>query len=299
MQGRLKLADQKTNTEIAKEVGGKLWQFGLGLITELAGGAKIDKCLPVAWKNSTPAEDEKEEKGMGEVAKERTVWETIKKVLLTTVDIACLIKDFKTSLVKYASKLFKVRRRFIEGTSEKWSFKGFFTEGAAKMKDIASKVANGTIKVSKDILKTVGETKEKIEAALKEALSKVFEPVIENFQKIKDKFLGLFKSETIKKIKVVLECLINLGKAAYNLYMLATNISQIVGRLSVGEPVAIVSVIIGLICSYKAFIIMINYLLGAYNETGDKRWNYLGKFFGKLLNTIGNIDFLFATRRLY
>jgi len=236
---------------------------------------------------------------VGEVSKERTVWETIKKILFTTVDIACLIKDFKTSIVKYAAKIFKVRRLFIQGKTEKWSLKNWFTEGAGKIKDIASKVANGTIKISKEVLTKVGETKEKIEAALKEAVSKVMEPVLENFQKIKDKFLGLFKAETMKKIKFVLVCLINLGKAAYNLYMLATNISQLVGRLSLGEPVAIVSVIIGLICSYKAFLTMIDYLLGAYRETGDKRWNYLGKFFGKLLYTIGNIDFLFATRRLF
>jgi len=288
---------------------GGLWQFGLGLITELAGGVQIDTCLPDTWKNATPSDEKEDEKELdGDVVKQSSVWENIKKILNYTVDVICAVKDLKNKILSWVGEQFGIKlrryiRRFIEGKTTKlfrmrWSFTSWISSAATAIKDAATSVANGVVKVATTTINAVGKAIDKVEGAIKSALTSIFEPIINFFQGIKEKFTNFFKSGIMKKVKDVLVCLKNLGNAAYLIVKTAANIVQIITRLAAGDPIAWVQVIFGLICAWEDLAKAIEYLINGIKETGDKRWNFLGKFAGKLVYTLGNLDWVATRRRL-
>jgi hypothetical protein len=278
-----------------------LYQFALGLATELVGGATIDSCLPPAWKNANQPEEGDMDTN---VAQQKTTWEKIGSVIGTAINVVCAAKDIVMKVIEFFTSDAKRRirryiRLFLQGkiTSTfkmRWSIGGFFKSagnaiaGAAQTVTTKASQAYQTVKKGAAVASEwVGKEVGKVADAIKDALSAIFEKVINFFNEMKVKVVAFFNSPLMKNIMAFIKCVKALKEAAGNI---ATLIQGFVDKAAdiANFPLGWIKIIVGLICAWEDLRDAINYLTSGFNEKDPlKKWNFYGKFTGKLVYVIG------------
>ncbi len=159
--------------------------------------------------------------------------------------------------------------------------KAFFTR--ANFQKIGAKIKKGI-----EIIKgKVGEFKDKIVIEIK----KVVAPVLKLWNKLNETFQRIMKNPIVKQLIRLFKCAKAIVSGIVHLALMIQNVITKIGTFSGPQAsVAWIPIVIGIICKWEQFARALRYLIGSFKEKDAKRrWNYIGRFLGKLFNILGNI----------
>lgn len=281
-----------------------LYQFGIGLATELAGGVNIDSCLPQSWKNANPNEEKAATNNVAN-AEAVPVWKKILGWLGKAINVICVIKTVVEKIIEWFTSTAKRRLRrymrlYLEGkTRSAFRFKkGWFSNIWEKIKSTvttaASSVARGVVTAYKTVANGVkaaavwvGKTAVEIANAVKDAITGVFGSIVSTFENIRAKVVAFFDSDLGRAIKTFVNCLKAIVTGAKNIAKLIEGYIAKIALLA-NFPHGWIVILVGLICAWEELAAAIGFLIKGFGESDpSKKWNNFGRFAGKLVYVIG------------
>ncbi len=278
-----------------------LYQFLLGCVAELSGQpAFIDECSKQVpgWESAGVTEDKdvaaKKAESTDEVLKsEVPTWKKILGYLGTAINIVCTLKS------KIIDFLTKKRRRwnrlFAQGQAKTKRFKfdfGKFISGAKQaFEDVGNAISKGAQKVKSAVVEGVDWAKKKaseISDFLKQKIQEKVKPVLELYEDIKAKFTNwLSKHPIMEKTFNFLKCIIT-NKGAQGIKAMVDAVKSLIALIpKLGSPAGWITLIVNLVCGWEDLRDGIQFLLSGMKETDrKKKYNFYGKFTGKLIKAI-------------
>jgi phage-related protein len=271
------------------------------MATELVGGASIDTCLPASWKNASPSEEGDMDTN---VATEQTTWQKIGSYIGIAINVVCIAKDIVESIIDFFSKnakrfMRRYIRLFLQGKIRRaFSMRGWFSSAWDSIKSAASTAASAVAKgaaVAYNTVKNatvaaatyVGKAVTAITDQMKTVITGIIDSAVSAFETMRAKVTKFFSSPLMQAILTFVKCLKALKEAAGNVAKLITGFTE-KAALVASFPLGWIKIIIGLICAWEDLKGAIDYLIKGWNEkTATIKWNYYGKFVGKLVYTIG------------
>lgn len=271
-----------------------LYQFFTGVLVELGeSNAWIDECSQTLPDLETAAKkEETEKKGEQEAEKPKSTFEKIMPFLGKAIDFICGFKDqIKTYLnnqFKRYIRLFiqgKTRRRFVVDTSKLWeSVKEKAQAFGEKIKSGAASVGSTIISGVNFVCKTIDD----IAKFLKEQMQTTFKPIIDLWEEMKKEFIQfLTENPLVKAFLLLVQCLYKNQKAIAKTAFL-TPIKNFEARIkTLSNTEGWINFTVDAVCSWSDLLEAIEYLKSGWSSTDKKiKYNYLGKFFGKLIVTL-------------
>jgi len=244
----------------------KFYQLGVGLVLgalNVASSADVDKMKPCFPDGAAPANVD-DDKSTGKSSD----WiSTILNGLSTLVDFLCKFKD---QIAKLFGGLLK--RNLMEKGMKRLTNKGIWDDlksGLGKIKDWATAQWDKT-------------------QPIRDFAQNIVNNLKSFFVDMKTKIISLLPTSVQDTVTKYLNC--GAAKVAGNTVTLVkglVNVVQKVGRAASGDPTALASIIIGLICKYAQFKQGWDNFKTAWN-TADipTKYNYYGRAFGVWFNAI-------------
>jgi hypothetical protein len=287
----------------SKDFTSSLYQFGLGLISEISGKSEsIDRCLPDEWKTAAKA-IESSSSMETEMANKDTssVWSTIASAIGAAVDVLCLGKDIIKSIIDFFTKTAKKRMRlFYQRHGRKmrrFSTRGWFdsiwdsissvvTTAATAVKNGVVAAAEVVVDAATKVSDFAGMAVDFISDAIKGIINSIVDKVVSLFNGIKEKINKFFDSPLIRQIKTFFQCLAT-GVAALNtISSVLTSFVAKVGLILI-FPTGFIQVVIAFICGWEHVKAGFKYLTDGMNESdSNKKWALYGRFVARLVLVI-------------
>jgi len=190
-------------------------------------------------------------------------------------------------------------RLFLQGKTRKaFRMRGWFSSAWDSIKSAASTAATAVAKgaaVAYNTVKNatvaaatyVGKAVTAITDAMKSVITDIIDKAVDAFEAMRLKITKFFGSPLMTAIITFVKCLKALKEAAGNIAKLIEGFTEKV-TLVASFPLGWIKIIIGLICAWEDLKAAIDYLIKGWTEkTASVKWNYYGKFVGKLVYTIG------------
>jgi len=260
-----------------------LYQLALGMATELMGGINIDACLPAAWKN---AGQDQENDANTTVASDQTTWQKILGYLGTAVDIVCAVKDYVGKAIAFITgNIRRLMRRYIRLFLQGKVRRTFSQWWGSDLWDSATSAVSAVWSGVKTAYGWVTDKLAGLANAIIDAITGAVVNIYKAFEAVKAKFLQFWNSPLMVAIRQFIDCVSGLKEAIQNVKDLIKGFKDKAVLVTQGVS-GWVQIIVGLICAWKDLKTAVTYLINGIQATGPRRWNWLGKFVGKLVYTI-------------
>ncbi len=283
------------NHNLRTKGNSNLHEFCIGFAAEALPGVDINKCLPKSWKAANTADEGQFSKDM---APTDSFWSKLGKVFVSTIgtaiDAFCLVKDLvkkiETLLIDdEKKKKRRWRRYFLQGKRRNrrdW-WDSVTSTVSKEIDSAAANIAKGVTSAYQTLPDAAAaaadwakKTADEVEASVKKAISGGIQDAYELFVTMRKKWEAFLKSDFYKNLKAFYECYKEVKSAKPHVDKLIKGIGEKL-KLIANWPSGFVTLIIGLICAWKDFVPVINYINEGVKASGEKKWNFFGKAVGK------------------